>query len=48
MTPTDKHMAALEAELERQIIGGNIGVSEEAVRRVIGLIPKLAHWTEGK
>ena len=39
MTPTDKHIAALEAELERHIIAGNIGVSAEAVRRAIALLP---------
>ena len=48
MTPSDKHIAALEAELQRHIVAGNLGVSGEAVKRAIGLLPKLPYWIEGK
>ena len=48
MTPADKHVAALEADLERHIIAGNIGVSAEAVRKAIALLPKLPGWIAGE
>ena len=48
MTPADKHIAAIEAELERHIMAGNVGVSPEAVRKAIALLPKLPGGIPGE
>ena len=41
MTPFEKHIQALEAELELQLTEGNPGVSTDAVRAAIQALPRV-------
>ena len=46
MTPLEKHIAALEADLERQLTERNPGVSKEAVRTAIQAVPRVFELSE--
>ena len=46
MTPLEKHIEALEAELERQLTERNPGVSNETFRAAIQAIPRVIELSE--